>query len=95
MRRAQSVKNYARPSLALASDDLGVLREGDETNEDVLRRLLLEKDRENDRVCSFWRSLMEDSINLIYAVTNSGSTPPSSTCSATAGRTSSGTREGI
>lgn len=53
MRRAQSVRHYARPSLgnlALAGDELGVLREGDETNEDVLRRQLLEKDRENDRV---------------------------------------------
>ncbi|KXN86001.1 hypothetical protein AN958_10611 [Leucoagaricus sp. SymC.cos] len=50
MRRAQSAKHQPRPSLALASDDLGVLREGHETNEDVLRRQLLEKDRENDRL---------------------------------------------
>lgn len=50
MRRAQSVRNYIRPSLALATDDLGVLCEGDESNEDVLRRQLLEKDRECDRV---------------------------------------------
>lgn len=50
-RRAQSAKHHVRPSLALAADDLGVLREGDETNEDILRRQLLEKDRENDRVC--------------------------------------------
>ncbi|KAF4612454.1 hypothetical protein D9613_004415 [Agrocybe pediades] len=51
MRRVQSVRTYAaRPSLALAADDLGVLREGDETNEDVLRRQLLEKDRECDRL---------------------------------------------
>ncbi|KAH9486092.1 hypothetical protein JR316_0000156 [Psilocybe cubensis] len=50
MRRAQSVRNHARPSLALAADDLGVLREGDESNEDVLRRQLLEKDRECDRL---------------------------------------------
>ncbi|PPQ89981.1 hypothetical protein CVT25_009620 [Psilocybe cyanescens] len=50
MRRAQSVRNNARPSLALAADDLGVLREGDESNEDVLRRQLLEKDRECDRL---------------------------------------------
>ncbi|KAG6901582.1 hypothetical protein C0995_010252 [Termitomyces sp. Mi166 len=49
MRRAQSVRNYPRPSLALGADDLGVLREGDETNEDVLRRQLLDKDRENDK----------------------------------------------
>jgi hypothetical protein len=50
MRRAQSVRHYARPSLALASDDLGVLKEGDESTEDVLRRQLLDKDRENDKV---------------------------------------------
>lgn len=50
MRRAQSVRHYARPSLALGTtDDLGVLRE-DESNEDALRRQLLDKDRENDRV---------------------------------------------
>jgi hypothetical protein len=56
MRRAQSVRHYARPSLALAADDLGILREGDESNEDVLRKQLLEKDRECDKVC---RRLME------------------------------------
>ncbi|KAG6898541.1 hypothetical protein C0993_006101 [Termitomyces sp. T159_Od127] len=49
MRRAQSVRNYPRPSLALGADDLGMLREADETNEDVLRRQLLDKDRENDK----------------------------------------------
>jgi hypothetical protein len=52
MRRAQSNKHHPRPSNALPSDDLGVLREGGETVEDHLRRHLLEKDRENDRVCS-------------------------------------------
>ncbi|KAG6877021.1 hypothetical protein C0992_011043 [Termitomyces sp. T32_za158] len=51
MRRAHSVRNYPRPSLALGADDLGMLREADETNEDVLRRQLLDKDRENDKVC--------------------------------------------
>jgi len=50
MRRAQSVRNYVRPSIALAADDLGVLREGDESNEDILRRQLLEKDRECDKL---------------------------------------------
>ena len=49
-RRASTVRHYARPSLALGADDLGLLREGDETNEDVLRRQLLDKDRENDKV---------------------------------------------
>ena len=50
MRRAQSVRNHGRQPLALATDDLGILREGDEAIEDVLRRQLLEKDRENDKV---------------------------------------------
>lgn len=49
LRRAQSVRHHPRPSLALGADDLGVLREGDESNEDVLRRQLLDKDRENDK----------------------------------------------
>ncbi|KAJ8075056.1 hypothetical protein PM082_019383 [Marasmius tenuissimus] len=49
-RKAQSLRHIARPSLALGADDLGVLREGDESNEDVLRRQLLEKDRECDRL---------------------------------------------
>ncbi|KAI0778859.1 hypothetical protein BD413DRAFT_119952 [Trametes elegans] len=49
MRRAQSVRHYARPSLAAGADDLGVLKE-DESVEDVLRRQLLEKDRECDRL---------------------------------------------
>ena len=32
------------------SDDLGVLRETEDSNEDILRRQLLDKDRENDRL---------------------------------------------
>ncbi|KAF9065855.1 hypothetical protein BDP27DRAFT_1331480 [Rhodocollybia butyracea] len=36
--------------LALHADDLGVLREGDESDADVLRKQLLEKDRECDRL---------------------------------------------
>ena len=50
MRRAQSVRHYARASLAPGADDLGVLKE-DESVEDVLRRQLLEKGRECDKVC--------------------------------------------
>ncbi|KAJ6481938.1 hypothetical protein C8R45DRAFT_1003518 [Mycena sanguinolenta] len=50
MRRAQSVRHYTRPSLAIGADDLGLLREGNESDEDVLRRQLIEKDRENDRL---------------------------------------------
>jgi hypothetical protein len=50
MRRAQSVRNAPRPSGMLVTDDLGVLKEADESAEDGLRRQLLEKDRENDKV---------------------------------------------
>jgi hypothetical protein len=59
MRRAQSVRHYARPSLALAADDLGMLREGDESNEDVLRKQLLDKDRENDKARFFSKLLSQ------------------------------------
>ena len=48
MRRSQTVRNHAKASsLAVGSDDLGALREN-EDNEDILRRQLLEKDREKD-----------------------------------------------
>lgn len=50
MRRTQSVRHHGKPSLAMSGDDLGVLRESEETLEDVLRRQLLEKDKENDKV---------------------------------------------
>ncbi|KAG6335012.1 hypothetical protein ID866_4079 [Astraeus odoratus] len=50
MRRSQSVRNHARPSFALGTDDLGVLTEGEEPIEDTLRRQLLDKDRENDKL---------------------------------------------
>lgn len=57
MRRAQSVRTYPRTSLTLGPTstdypDLSVLRETDEppSVEDTLRRQLLEKDRENDKV---------------------------------------------
>ncbi|KAF8837622.1 hypothetical protein BDN67DRAFT_935176 [Paxillus ammoniavirescens] len=50
MRRAQSVRNYHRPSPSVVTDDLGLIREGDEPTEDMLRRQLLDKDRENDKL---------------------------------------------
>ncbi|KAI0728362.1 hypothetical protein C8Q72DRAFT_779977 [Fomitopsis betulina] len=51
MRRAQTTRHYGRPSLALGADDLGMLKETpDETAEDVLRRQLIDKDRECDRL---------------------------------------------
>ena len=37
--------------MVLPTDDLGVLREGEESTEDILRKQLLEREREIDRVC--------------------------------------------
>ncbi|KAH9170533.1 hypothetical protein EDB89DRAFT_1977129 [Lactarius sanguifluus] len=54
MRRAQSVRHYTRSSASAAatgSDDLGVLKEvPEESTEVTLRRQLLEKDKENDKL---------------------------------------------
>ncbi|KAI6012747.1 hypothetical protein F5J12DRAFT_549696 [Pisolithus orientalis] len=52
MRRTQSVRTYNKqPSASIAADDLGVLRESsEEPVEDVLRKQLLDKDRENDKL---------------------------------------------
>lgn len=55
MRRAQSVRHYPRPSLAQGADDLGILREGEDSDsvEDVLRKQLMDKERECDKVRVF------------------------------------------
>ena len=54
MRRAQSVRHYTRASASTAAtgtDDLGMLKEVPEESTDVtLRRQLLEKEKENDKV---------------------------------------------
>lgn len=60
MRRAQSARHNVRPSLVLPADDLGVLREGDESIEDMLRKQLLEKEREIDKVCYGISGLCDD-----------------------------------
>lgn len=65
MRRAQSVRNYGRPSIVPGSDDLSMLREEpDDSPEDALRRQLIEKDRENDKVSLFIPSLGSSFINI-------------------------------
>ena len=53
MRRAQSVRHYTRASVpTIGSNDLGVLNEAQEESTDVaLRRQLLDKSKENDKVC--------------------------------------------
>ena len=55
MRRAHSVRNHVsgRSSLQIGTDDMGTLTECDERSEDGLRKKLLEKDRENDKVRVF------------------------------------------
>ena len=58
MRRAQTTRHYGRPSLALGADDLGMLKETpEESTEDVLRRQLIEKDRECDKVLNMSQNL--------------------------------------
>jgi hypothetical protein len=52
MRRAQSVRHYSRPSTAQGADDLGILKENDDSVEDVLRKQLIDKERECDKVCN-------------------------------------------
>jgi len=54
MRRAQSVRHYTRATASVAAtgtDDLGVLKEvAEESTEVTLRRQLLEKEKENDKL---------------------------------------------
>ena len=87
MRRAQSVRHYTRATVSATTtgtDDLGVLKEvPEESTEVTLRRQLLEKDRENDkvrellnsspqRIASEWRlsyhpSQLRDQIQALQA----------------------------
>lgn len=50
MKRTHSTKHNVRPSLLPTSNDLGIIRECDQTNEDILRHQLLDKERENDKL---------------------------------------------
>jgi hypothetical protein len=50
-RRASTLRNFPRQSGVQSSDELGNIREtSGESVEELLRRQLMEKDRENDRV---------------------------------------------
>jgi hypothetical protein len=53
MRRAQSVRHYNRASApTIGADDLGALKEvPEESTEVALRRQVLDKSKENDKVC--------------------------------------------
>ena len=63
MRRAQSMRHTARPSMPVIVDDLGALSEQpEETAEETLRRQLLAAERENDKVCM----LHSESIDLSW-----------------------------
>ena len=61
IRRAQSVRNRTAHNVTL-SDDLGVIREGEQSIEDVLRQELAAARRENDKVC--WRFPLNLSLSL-------------------------------
>lgn len=98
MRRAQSVRNHTngRPSYQHATDDMGILTEGDERPEDGLRKKLLEKDRENDKVSFFQKRLLrflgvpEPWFAVAAAWTDSdvaGSTLPATICGSRPGAT--------
>ena len=50
VRRTQSVRNHQKVASMYGADDLGVLKEGEDSVEGALRTQLLEKDRENDKV---------------------------------------------
>jgi len=50
MRRAQTVRHYSRPSVVQGVDDLGLLREDEDSVEDVLRKQLMDKERECDKL---------------------------------------------
>ena len=54
MRKTQSVRHYSRPSIAQGADDLGILREDEDSVEDVLRKQLMDKERECDKVRVFF-----------------------------------------
>ncbi len=53
MRRAQSVRHYNRASVSTTgTNDMGMLKEvSEESTEVSLRRQLLDKSKENDKVC--------------------------------------------
>lgn len=82
MRRAQSVRTYPRTSLTLGSSidhaDLSTLRETSEppSVEDTLRKQLLDKDRENDKVSPRLRPYL--SFVVVVAHARSRAATPSS-----------------
>jgi hypothetical protein len=76
MRRAQSVRHYTRASVSTTgTDDLGVVKEvPEESTEVALRRQLLDKSKENDKVCGFSTliTFVADSASFAAPRPNSG-----------------------
>lgn len=99
MRRAQSVRHYGRPSLALGADDLGMLKEHpEESAEDALRRQLLETDRENDKVnglTCITEHLLELDISGLYTAADSNSVATSAASTATSSGNCAGLGKGV
>jgi len=83
MRRAHSVRNHVngRTPFQLGADDMGALTEGDERPEDGLRKRLLEKDRENDKVL-FGFLLLDLAVTEPYAAAVVAYADPDATGSA-------------
>ena len=65
MRRAQSVRHYSRPSTAQGADDLGILREDEDSLEDLLRKQLIDKERECDKVRVFFKKTVKHTTHTI------------------------------
>ena len=67
MRRAQSVRHHTRASVpTIGADDLGALKEVPEESTDVtLRRQLLDKSKENDKVCGHFEPQASTLITLL------------------------------
>ena len=64
MRRAQTVRHFSRPSVAQGVDDLGLLREDEDSVEDVLRKQLMDKERECDKVRVFLNNSMKPFLKI-------------------------------
>ena len=67
MRRAQSVRHHTRASVpTIGADDLGALKEVLEESTDVtLRRQLLDKSKENDKVCGHFEPQASTLVTLL------------------------------
>lgn len=102
MRRAQSVRHYTRASVSTTgTNDMGVVKEVPEESTEVsLRRQLLDKSKENDKVCGpstpVSLLLIFDFASLFsYAAPRPNSDTPGSARAAATDRGYSGVAKGI